>query len=120
MARVRAALRRTKLWDERPAPAFQLGDLVVDFTSHRVTVGSEEKHLTATEYRLLSYLARNSERILTADAILTNVWGEGYYGDIHLLQATIARLRTKIGDNTTNPKYILTRPGIGYIMAKQS
>ena len=120
MARVRASLRRTRLWNERPAPAFQLGDLVADFTSHRVTVGGEEKYLTATEYRLLSYLARNAERILTADAILTNVWGEGYYGDIHLLQATIARLRIKIGDNATNPKYILTRPGIGYIMAKQS
>ena len=119
MARVRAALRRTRLWDKRPAPAFQSGDLVVDFTTHRVTVRSEEKRLTATEYRLLSYLARNQERILTADAILTNVWGEGYYGDIHLLQATIARLRTKIGDNPKNPKYILTRPGMGYTMAKQ-
>jgi len=120
MARVRAALRRTRLWDEHPAPAFQLGDLVVDFTTHRVTVGGEEKHLTATEYRLLSYLARNQERIVTADAILTNVWGEGYYGDIHLLQATIARLRTKIGDDPKNPKYILTRSGMGYTMAKQS
>ncbi len=120
MARVRAALRRTRLWDERPAPVFQSGDLVVDFTSHRVTVEGEEKHLTATEYRLLSYLARNAERILTTDAILTNVWGEGYYGDIHLLQATIARLRTKIGDSTTNPKYILTRPGIGYMITKKS
>jgi len=118
MARVRAALRRTRLWDEHPAPAFQLGDLVVDFTTHRVTVGGEEKHLTATEYRLLSYLARNQERIVTADAILTNVWGEGYYGDIHLLQATIARLRTKIGDDPKNPKYILTRSGMGYTMAK--
>lgn len=120
MARVRAALRRTKLWDKRPTPAFQLGDLVVDFTTHRVTVGGEEKHLTATEYRLLSYLARNKERILTADAILTNVWGEGYYGAIHLLQATIARLRTKIGDDPKNPKYILTRSGMGYTMAEQS
>jgi len=118
MARVRVSLRRTRLWNERPAPAFQLGDLVVDFTTHRVIVGGEEKLLTATEYRLLSYLARNQRRILTADAILTNVWGEGYYGDLHLLQATIARLRIKIGDNAKNPKYILTRPGIGYTMAK--
>lgn len=90
-ARVRAALRRTRLWDERPAPVFQLGDLEIDFTSHRVTVAGEEKRLTATEYRLLSYLAQNHGRILTADAILTHVWGEGYYGDIHLLQATVAR-----------------------------
>jgi len=118
MARVRASLRRTRLWNERPAPAFQLGDLVVDFTTHRVIVGGEEKLLTATEYRLLSYLARNQRRILTADAILTNVWGEGYYGDLHLLQATIARLRVKLDDNPKNPKYILTRYGMGYTMAK--
>ena len=118
MARVRASLRRTRLGNERPAPAFQLGDLVVDFTTHRVTVGGEEKLLTATEYRLLSYLARNNQCVLTSDVILTKVWGEGYYGDIHLLQATIARLRTKIGDNPEDPKYILTRHGIGYTMAK--
>ena len=118
MARVRASLRRTRFWDERPAPAFKSGDLVLDFAKHRVTVGGEEKLLTATEYRLLSYLARNTQRVLTPDAILSNVWGEGYYKDIHLLQATIGRLRAKIGDDAKNPKYILTRPGIGYTMAE--
>jgi DNA-binding response OmpR family regulator len=119
-ARVRAALRRTRLWDERPAPAFHLDDLEIDFTSHRVTVGGKEKRLTATEYRLLSYLAQNRGRILTLDAILTHVWGEGYYGEIHLLQATVARLRRNLGDDPKNPKYILTRPGMGYIMTKQT
>lgn len=119
-ARVRAALRRTRLWDERPAPAFQLDDLEIDFTSHRVTVGGKEKRLTATEYRLLSYLAQNHGCILTQDAILTHVWGEGYYKEIHLLQATVARLRRDLGDDPRNPKYILTRPGMGYIMTKQT
>jgi len=118
MARVRASLRRTSLWNERPAPAIQLGDLVVDFAAHRVTVKGEEKFLTATEYRLLSYLVRNIQCILTPDVILTNVWGEGYYGDIHLLQAAIARLRAKIGDDAKKPRYILTRHGIGYTMAR--
>jgi len=119
-ARVRASLRRTRLWDERPAPAFQSGDLVVDFAAHRVTLGGQEIYLTATEYRLLSYLARNAGRVLTPDIILTNVWGEGYYGDIHLLQATIAKLRNRIGDDARNPRYILTRSGVGYIMPKQT
>ena len=118
MARVRASLRRTRLWNERPVPAFQLGDLVVDFATHRVTVKGEEKCLTGTEYRLLSYLVRNMPCILTPDVILTNVWGEGYYGDIHLLQASVARLRAKIGDDAKNPRYILTRHGIGYTMAR--
>ena len=118
MARVRASLRRTRLWGEHPVPTFQLSDLVIDFAAHRVTVKGEEKLLTATEYRLLSYLARNIQCILTPDAILTNVWGEGYYGETHLLQATVARLRTKIGDDAKKPKYILTRHGVGYTMAR--
>jgi len=120
LARVRASLRRTRLWDDRPSAPFELDDLVVDFDSHLVFHSGREVRLTATEYRLLSYLARNAGRVLTADSILTTVWGEGYYGDIHLLQATMANLRSKIGDNARNPKYVLTRSGIGYMMRKPS
>jgi len=118
-ARIRASLRRTRLWDEQPSPPYIFNDLRVDFGSHRVKRGEEDIRLTATEYRLLSYLARNAGRVLTADAILTTVWGEGYYGDIHLLQSTMANLRGKIGDNARSPKYILTRSGIGYMMNKK-
>lgn len=120
VARIRASLRRTVLWDEHPTPTFRLDGLVVDFAAHRVTVGGEEKCLTATEYRLLSYLARNAGRIVTSDLILTNVWGEGYCGDIHLLQVVMANLRNKLGDNARNPRYILTRPGVGYMMTEQT
>lgn len=120
LARIRASLRRTRLWDERPSPPFRLGDLRVDFGSHQVKQGEEEVYLTATEYRLLSYLARNAGRVLTADSILSTVWGEGYYGDIHLLQSTMTNLRSKIGDSARNPRYILTRSGIGYMMKKEA
>ncbi len=117
-ARVRAVLRRTKLWDERPEPAFHSCDLVVDFARHRVTLSGQEVNLTATEYRLLSYLARNADRVVTPDQILGQVWGEEYVGESHLLQVNIARLRQKLNDDTKNPRYILTRPGIGYMMKK--
>jgi len=117
-ARVRAVLRRTKLWDERPEPAFHSDDLVVDFARHRVTLSGQEVNLTATEYRLLSYLARNADRVVTPDQILGQVWGEEYVGESHLLQVNIARLRQKLNDDTKNPRYILTRPGIGYMMKK--
>jgi DNA-binding response OmpR family regulator len=120
LARIRASLRRTRLWDERSAPPFQLNDLNVDFNNHRVQRGGKEIHLTATEYRLLSYLARNAGRVLTADAILNVVWGERYYGDVHLLQSTMTNLRSKLGDNARNPQYILTRSGIGYMMKKET
>ena len=120
LARIRASLRRTRLWDERPSPPFQLDDLTVDFDNHRVQRGGKEIRLTATEYRLLSYLARNAGRVLTADAILTIVWGERYYGDVHLLQSTMTNLRSKLGDNARNPQYIVTRSGIGYTMRKET
>ena len=119
-ARARAVLRRTKLWDERPEPAFCSADLVVDFARHMVTVGDKEVNLTATEYRMLSYLARNAGRVVTPDQILEKVWGEEYIGEHHLLQVNMARLRQKIGDDAKNLRYILTKPGIGYMITKQT
>ncbi len=115
-ARVRAVLRRTKLWDERPEPSFHSGDLVIDFARRRVTLGSQEVNLTATEYRILSFLARNVDRIVTPDQILERVWDREYIGETHLLRVNIARLRQKLRDNPKNPRYIMTRSGIGYMM----
>lgn len=117
-ARVRAVLRRTTLWDEHPEPAFRSHDLVIDFAHHRVTLSGCEVNLTATEYRLLSYLARNAERLVTPDQILEKVWGKNYLGETHLLQVNMSRLRHKLNDEARNPSYILTRPGIGYMMKK--
>ncbi len=118
VARVRAVLRRTKLWDEHPEPSFHSGDLVIDFARRRVTLDGQEVNLTATEYRILSYLARNVDRIVTPDQILQRVWDQEYTGETHLLQVNVARLRQKLRDNPRNPRYILTRSGIGYMMQK--
>ncbi len=120
VARVRAVLRRTKLWDEHPEPAFSFQDLVIDFVRHKVTVGSQEVNLTATEYRLLAYLVHNAGRVITPDQIIETVWGEEYIGEAHLLQVNIARLRQKLKDDAKNPKYILTKSGIGYTMQQKT
>lgn len=117
-ARVRAVLRRTSFKEESAKPTFLSDDLVIDFARHRVNIGGEEVRLTATEYRVLSYLASNADRVVTPDQLLEKVWGEEYIGDSHLLQVSIARLRQKLKDKVKNPKYILTRPGIGYMMMK--
>ena len=119
-ARVRAVLRRTKPWEDRPEPALHFDDLVIDFARHRVTQGNQEVNLTATEYRLLCYLVHNAGRVVTPDQTLNNVWGEEYIGEPHLLQVTIARLRQKLKDDAKNPRYILTRPGMGYMFMKQT
>jgi len=117
-ARVKAVLRRTKLWDERPKPAFHSGDLIVDFTRRRVTLGGQEVNLTATEYKLLSYLARNAGRVLTPNQILEMVWEEEYADESHVLRVTVSRLRQKLGDNAKEPKLIATKVGIGYMFLK--
>lgn len=118
-ARVRAVLRRAPLRDEIQEPILKCGDLVIDFGRQRVTLDGQYLNLTATEHRLLSYLARNADRILTPNQILEKVWGEKYLGETNLLQANITRLRKRLKDNAKNPKYILTRPGIGYMMVKK-
>jgi DNA-binding response OmpR family regulator len=119
-ARVRAVLRRTKPQDGHPEPSFCSEDLAVDFARYRVSVEEREVNLTVTEYRVLSYLAHNAGRVITPDQILKKVWGEDYIGETHLLQVNMARLRKKLGDDVRNPRYILTRPGIGYMMVKKT
>lgn len=118
-ARVHAVLRRSKLWEEQLS-SFRNGELEVDFAQQRVRIDGHEANLTATEYRILCYLAINADRVVTPNQILANVWGETYYGETHLLQVYIARVRRKIGDNPRDPLYIMTKSGIGYMMRKQA
>jgi len=117
-ARVRAVLRRISNQDRPQEAIFRFRDLIIDFTSRRVMVNNQELKLTSTEYKLLSYISLNAGRVVTPDQLLDKVWGEEYIGAPHLLQVNIARLRKKLGDSARKPNYILTRPGIGYIMSK--
>lgn len=118
VARVRAVLRRTKFPEEMPQPSFRSRDLIIDFQQHSVTMAGEEAGLTATEYKLLSLLARNAGRILTQDQLLERIWGWEYHGERHILQVAVARLRQKLGDDPHDPKYIVTKVGIGYTFLK--
>ncbi len=119
VARIKAVLRRTALRNECLESAFCSGELVVDFTKHTVSLEKREVNLTPREYSLLCYLAHNADHILTLDQILNKVWGEEYSGEAHLLQVTIARLRKKLRDDARNSRYILNKPGMGYILAKE-
>lgn len=118
VARIRAVLRRANFWDRPLEPALCFQDLVIDFSRHIITIGEQEVNLTATEYRLLSYLAHNAGRVITSEQLLERIWGGEYSGENHLLQVNIARLRHKLGDHARESKYIMTRSGIGYIMSK--
>ena len=117
-ARVRAILRRIGNRNEPAESIFYCNDLVIDFARHRVRIGNLEVNLTPIEYKLLVYLSCNAGRVVTPDQLLDKIWGEEYAGDSHLLQVSMARLRRKLKDDAKNTSYILTRPGIGYMMLK--
>ena len=115
-ARVMAVLRRSSFQDEPSEPVFSSQGLVIDYSRHRVTLDDHEVNLTATEYRLLSYLSHNAGRILTADQLLTAVWGDEYCGEFEILRMNITRLRRKLGEDGANPRFIVTKHGIGYVL----
>ncbi len=117
LARTKAVLRRRQFPEWMPQPVFTSGELSCDFAQHKVMVADEEIRLCPTEYRILFLLARSAGRVLTHDQLLEKVWGWEYRGAGHILQVAMSRLRQKIGDNARNPKYIVTRAGIGYTFA---
>jgi len=115
MARVRAALRRQETASQtQSTPSIRCGELEINLLSKRVFIGSHEVKLTPTEFRLLCEFGRNSGRVLVPDYLLERVWGINNIGDENLLWKVIHRLRKKIEPDPQKPRYILTRPGIGY------
>jgi DNA-binding response OmpR family regulator len=118
LARVEAVLRRARPPEEerRPEP-FSLGDLRIDAQRKEVTVGGEDVRLSPTEYRLLLCLAAKAGTLLSRDELLTEVWGKAYKGEDEILRVTLWRLRHKLGDDPASPSYIVTRPGLGYMLA---
>ena len=121
LARVRAALRRAQLSNgETGQPVFQTGELEVDFAQQVARVNGQQVNLTPTEFRILSFLARNAGRVVTQADLLTKVWGPEYKDEAHLLRVNIAHLRGKIEPDPGTPRFIITRPGIGYTLQKLS
>jgi DNA-binding response OmpR family regulator len=120
LARVKAALRRARMTArEQTLTPFTVGDLTVDFAQHLALRGGQPVPLTPTEYRIVAYLARNAGKVVTQDELLTKVWGPEYKDEAHLLRVNIARLRQKIEPEPSHPRYVITRPGIGYTMVKE-
>jgi DNA-binding response OmpR family regulator len=118
LARVRAVTRRSQLTAGQQGQLLlskvELGELAIDFAQHQIIVAGKEVVLTAIEYRLLAYLAQNAGRVVTQDMLLEHVWGDEYIGESHLLQVNVNRLRRKIEADPANPRYLVTKTGIGY------
>jgi DNA-binding response OmpR family regulator len=121
LARVRAVLRRAQFATREHTLGLQAttatGNLLIDYSQHMVIKSGQEIALTPTEYRIIAYLAQNVGRVVTQDLLLEHVWGPEYLGESHMLQVNINRLRHKLEVDPTQPRYILTKVGVGYSLA---
>ncbi|HKZ44611.1 MAG TPA: response regulator transcription factor [Anaerolineales bacterium] len=116
LARVRAVLRRSQPVEGTQERMFTHGDLKIDQALAEVWLGEKQIFLSATEYRLLLQFSHNVGEIVSAEDLLSSVWGSEYFEDKEILWVTIARLRQKVEENPHEPRHIVTRPGLGYFM----
>ena len=121
LARVKAVLRRTNMPQLRvSAEPFQSGNLQIDFNAREVRLSGEIVKLTPIEYNLLQHLAKNAGHVIPHHTLLEKVWGVDYTNATDYLKVYIQRLRTKLGDNLSAPKLILTERRVGYKLVKSS
>jgi two-component system KDP operon response regulator KdpE len=114
LARLRVALRHAAHEANPPEPIVRVGAVTIDLSRHVVKRGEEEVRLTATEYKLLAYLATNAGRVLTHTLILEHVWGPGYDSETQNLRVYVSQLRRKLDPDSAQPQMITTEPDVGY------
>lgn len=117
IARIKANIRRTDLMSnlqDAPSNVREFGNLAIDLNRYEVRKNGEPLDLTLREFELLKYLAERENRVFSREQLLEEVWGYEYYGDIRTVDVTVRRLREKLEDDSSNPKYIMTKRGIGY------
>ena len=119
IARARASLRRREgSFRTAPSEPYTLGELSIDYAERLVTVAGEPVRMTAKEYALLFELSVNGGRVLTHDHLLRRIWDFDKPGDIGSLRTLLRRLRQKLGEDASSPKYIFAEARVGYRMAK--
>lgn len=114
MARIRVALRHATQAKGSPHTTVKAGLVEIDLVTHLVMRNGEEVKLTATEFKLLAYLAQNAGRVLTHQMILTNVWDPADREHVEYLRVYIRQLRKKLEDDPDQPQILINEPGIGY------
>ena len=95
----------------------KVGVLTLDLDRFEVMVNDKVVDLTLREFELLKYLAQEPEQVITREKLLEKVWGYEYFGDIRTVDVTVRRIREKIEKDTSNPKILITKRGIGYYLA---
>ena len=126
MARIKANLRKAeassvadegKTVKENSENQIRIGELTLDLDKFEVRVSGEVIDLTLREFEVLKYLASQPGQVVTREILLEKVWGYEYYGDIRTVDVTVRRIREKIEKDTSNPKILITKRGVGYYIA---
>lgn len=123
MARIKANLRKAEASLEEVEEKTELankivvGDLTLDLDKFEVQVKGEVVDLTLREFEVLKYLASQPGQVITREVLLEKVWGYEYYGDIRTVDVTVRRIREKIEKDTSAPKILITKRGVGYYIS---
>ena len=118
-ARVKANLRRSAIDSlspdgEEDNNTIVSGDLTINIERYEVSKSGKVIDITLREFELLKFLALQPEKIFSREKLLENVWGYEYYGDVRTVDVTVRRLREKIEDDPSVPKFIIKKSGVGY------
>lgn len=125
MARIKANLRKAEISSrtveekEDNTNKIVVGDLSLDLDKFEVQVKGEVVDLTLREFEVLKYLANQPGQVITREVLLEKVWGYEYYGDIRTVDVTVRRIREKIEKDTSAPKILITKRGVGYYIASK-
>jgi two-component system KDP operon response regulator KdpE len=120
LARIRVALRHHTRIGDAGTSVFACANLRVDLAARRVSLDGAEVHLTPIEYRLLTVLIRNADKVVTQRQLLKEVWGPAYVERSHYLRVHMAALRHKLEADPARPRFLLTEAGVGYRLATDS
>ena len=97
----------------------KIGDLSLDLRKSEVRVRGKIIDLTVREFEVLKFLASQAGQVITREVLLEKVWGYEYYGDIRTVDVTVRRIREKIEKDTSAPKILITKRGVGYYIASK-
>ncbi len=115
LARIRVALRHAaQAQTQSKSMIIRAGPLEINLAEHSVKRNGEEIKLTATEFKLLAYLAAHANRVLTHQAILSQVWDPADADHLEYLRVYMRQLRKKLEDDPDQPQFLITEPGVGY------
>ena len=129
MARVKANLRKNEMAsipkdnisesdaDDKKDNIIKVSDIELDLDRFEVRVRGEIIDLTLREFEVLKFLATQPGQVITRETLLEKVWGYEYYGDIRTVDVTVRRIREKIEKDTSAPKILITKRGVGYYIA---